>query len=225
MGALRQYNAEWQGWQLDAINASLEGASPRTIALWALAQRLPTMVSTSFGRDAAALLHLISELAPEMPAIWVDTGFATAETRDFAHQLTERLDLNLQTYRPAQPAISVLHEFGVSDPLDLADADREGFVQQVKLQPFQRAVDEWQPKIWLTGIRAEETEFRRGLHRSLWTSVAFSRWRRSSPLPSQRWSSTWPSTSCLATSATSTPPNPHRTRSVGCTANRHSVSA
>lgn len=163
MGALRQYNAEWQGWQLDAINASLEGASPRTIALWALAQRLPTMVSTSFGRDAAALLHLISELAPEMPAIWVDTGFATAETRDFAHQLTERLDLNLQTYRPAQPAISVLHEFGVSDPLDLADADREGFVQQVKLQPFQRAVDEWQPKIWLTGIRAEETEFRRGL--------------------------------------------------------------
>ena len=163
MGALRQHNTEWQGWQLEAINASLEGASPRTIALWALAQRLPTMVSTSFGRDAAALLHLVSSLAPAMPAVWVDTGFASAETRDFAHQLTERLDLNLQTYRPAQLAISVLHQFGVTDPLDLSDADREAFVEQVKLQPFQRAVDEWQPKIWLTGIRAEETEFRRGL--------------------------------------------------------------
>jgi phosphoadenosine phosphosulfate reductase len=33
----------------------------------------------------------------------------------------------------------------------------------VKLEPFERALAEHRPALWLTGIRREETDFRRGL--------------------------------------------------------------
>ena len=37
------------------------------------------------------------------------------------------------------------------------------FTEQVKLEPFNRALGEFQPEIWLTGIRREETEHRKTL--------------------------------------------------------------
>ena len=33
----------------------------------------------------------------------------------------------------------------------------------VKLEPFARAMDEWSPEVWFSGIRREETEFRKTL--------------------------------------------------------------
>ena len=39
----------------------------------------------------------------------------------------------------------------------------ESFKFQVKLEPFQRALKELQPEIWISGIRGEETEYRRNL--------------------------------------------------------------
>jgi phosphoadenosine phosphosulfate reductase len=39
----------------------------------------------------------------------------------------------------------------------------QDFTEQVKLEPFGRALDEFQPEIWLTGIRREETEHRQSL--------------------------------------------------------------
>ncbi len=38
----------------------------------------------------------------------------------------------------------------------------------IKLEPFQRALDEWQPEIWITGIRKEETEHRQSLDIVSW---------------------------------------------------------
>ena len=37
------------------------------------------------------------------------------------------------------------------------------FTEQVKLEPFNRALGEFKPEIWLTGIRREETEHRKSL--------------------------------------------------------------
>ena len=37
------------------------------------------------------------------------------------------------------------------------------FTRQVKLEPFARALQAFQPEVWLTGIRREETEYRQSL--------------------------------------------------------------
>ena len=39
----------------------------------------------------------------------------------------------------------------------------EDFKYQVKLEPFQRALEDLQPEIWISGIRKEETKFREKL--------------------------------------------------------------
>lgn len=43
---------------------------------------------------------------------------------------------------------------------------------QVKLEPFARALEDFQPEVWLTGIRREETELRKSLTLCRWTGVA-----------------------------------------------------
>jgi len=40
-------------------------------------------MSTSFGIDSAVLLHLASTLIPDIPVIYVDTGFAPPETYQY----------------------------------------------------------------------------------------------------------------------------------------------
>ena len=46
---------------LEHINASLRDASPADVVRWALALDRETIATTSFGRNAALMLHLVSE--------------------------------------------------------------------------------------------------------------------------------------------------------------------
>ena len=78
-------------WNLDALNDTFNSASPETIVRWALAQNLQVVTSTSFGTQSAAMLHLVSKLGPSLPIIWIDSGFAPANTREFSRQLVEQL--------------------------------------------------------------------------------------------------------------------------------------
>ena len=39
----------------------------------------------------------------------------------------------------------------------------QDFTRQIKLEPFAKALGDYQPEIWLTGIRREETELRKSL--------------------------------------------------------------
>ena len=53
------------------------------------------VMSTSFGIQSAALLHLATQVAPGIPILWVDTGYLPEQTYRFAADLEERLELNL----------------------------------------------------------------------------------------------------------------------------------
>ena len=147
--------------ELDAANLVLKGIPPRQIVRWALAKAKRPMLPTSFGSHAAALLNLVVQEQPDIPVVWIDHGFNTDETYRFAQELIERLDLNMHIYAPKHsPAWISATLGGVPDIDEPAHAE---FTQQVKLEPFERALAELQPDVWLTGIRADETELRRGL--------------------------------------------------------------
>ena len=51
---------------------------------------------------------------------------------------------------------------GIPHPDDDPEVHEE-FTRQVKLEPFQKALDDLQPEVWISGIRREETEFRKSL--------------------------------------------------------------
>src|SRR5262249_57476349 len=85
---------------LDAGNAALEGMSAESRVAWALDRLRPHIVlSSSFGAQAAVLLHMVTQQWPEIPVVVVDTGYLFPETYRFIDELTQRLSLNLKVYR------------------------------------------------------------------------------------------------------------------------------
>src|SRR5262245_23137844 len=85
---------------LAGANALLETQPAEARVAWAFQQLRPDIVlSSSFGAQAAVLLHLVTRQWPEIPVVFVDTGYLFPETYRFADELTERLRLNLKVYR------------------------------------------------------------------------------------------------------------------------------
>src|SRR5664279_4477861 len=83
----------------------LEKATPEERVRWALENFGEGLVlTTSFGIQAALMLHLVTQIVPEIPVIFVDTGYLFPETYRFADELAGRLRLNLRVYHPAMTA-------------------------------------------------------------------------------------------------------------------------
>ncbi len=129
---------------------------------WALAT-LPgeQALSSSFGAQSAALLHLVTRRRHDIPVILVDTGYLFAETYRFADALTERLGLNLHVYRPKlgvawmEARLGRLWENGV-DGIDQYNHLR-------KVEPMQRALSELHARTWIAGLRRSQSSTRTGI--------------------------------------------------------------
>jgi phosphoadenosine phosphosulfate reductase len=146
----------------NSINRSLRDASAQQIVSWALGLGRKTIATTSMGRNAAVMLHLVSQIDKSVPTIWVDTGYNLRDTYVVAERLIRDLDLNMHVYTPILTSERRNAIMGGIPTVDEEERHQE-FTRQVKLEPFARALDEFQPEIWLTGIRQEETELRKSL--------------------------------------------------------------
>lgn len=149
---------------LDAINQKCDHTSATELIEWSADTFGSQLVmSTSFGIQAAVMLGLVTSVIPDIPVIWVDTGYLPPETYRFAEQLTQKLSLNLKIYQsPISPArmealYGKLWE-GSVDSFNRYDRIR-------KVEPMQRALDELGATAWLTGLRAKQTDYRKTLER------------------------------------------------------------
>ena len=147
---------------LAQINATLRDAHPDEIVRWALSLDKKTIVTTNFGPFEAVLLNMVYEQAPGMPVVCVDHGYNTEATYRFAHELTNKLKLNVDYFTPRVTAKR--RETVLGGIPDISDAEAHDiFTQEVKLEPFSRAMATHQPEVWLTAIRKEQTPFRDSL--------------------------------------------------------------
>jgi len=144
------------------INERLEKASASERLAWASAQFGGGLVlSSSFGAQAAVMLHLATQVRPDIPVIFVDTGYLFQETYEFAERLAKRLEVNLRVYRskrsPAwQEAIDGKRwEQGVEGI--------EAYNQENKVEPMNRALDELNATAWLAGLRRQQSSSREKL--------------------------------------------------------------
>jgi phosphoadenosine phosphosulfate reductase len=152
---------------LEAINAELANKSARQIIAWALEQKRRTIVTTSFGPGSAALLHMVSLQDSELPVVWVDSGYNMRDTYLVAEQLIEKLDLNARVYVPSITAERLNVIMGGIPTLEEPEKHAE-FTRIVKLEPFDRAISELDPEIWINGIRRSDTDFRKSLDVVSW---------------------------------------------------------
>lgn len=147
---------------LAAINRQLRDASAEDIVRWAISLGKPTINTTSFGINAAVMLHLVQKIAPDVPVVWVDTGYNLRETYVIAERLISMLDLDVQVFIPQMTAERRNAIMGGIPTVEEQEAHEE-FTRQVKLEPFDRALQTLKPEVWLTGIRQNETEHRKTL--------------------------------------------------------------
>ncbi len=156
---LLQLDTTAQSALLAEANALLQGMSAEERVAWAL-ENLPDnqILSSSFGIQAALMLHLVTAQRPDIPVVLTDTGYLFPETYRFVEQLTERLKLNLKVYKsPLTPAWQEA-KFG-----KLWEQGEEGikrYNQFNKVEPMTRALKELEVGTWFSGLRRQQSSTR-----------------------------------------------------------------
>jgi len=147
---------------LQELNVWLAERSVQERVEWALSS-LPGehALSSSFGAQSAAILHLVSRQRPNIPVILIDTGYLFPETYRFADTLTEKLGLNLKVYRPSLGIAWMEARFGRLWEQGVDGIDRYNRLR--KVEPMRRALDELGARTWIAGLRRSQTEQRRGI--------------------------------------------------------------
>jgi phosphoadenosine phosphosulfate reductase len=123
---------------------------------WAL-ENLPGqhIVSSSFGAQAAVMLHLVTKQKPDIPVVLVDTGYLFPETYRFVDELTDRLDLNLKVYRPSSSAAWQEARYG--QRWDQGTKGLDAYNRDNKVLPMQRALTELDVGTWFAGLRRSQS--------------------------------------------------------------------
>lgn len=143
--------------ELEKLNIELAKKSPVEIIQWVINNAKRPVVTTNFRPYEAAILHVVTQVLPDIKVIWCDTGYNTPNTYKHAEEVIEKLNLNIQLYVPKQ---TTAHRDVVLGIPDVDDPKHKLFTEQVKLEPFKRAMNEHQPDVWFTNLRKGQTSFR-----------------------------------------------------------------
>ena len=117
------------------------------------------MASTSFGLQAAVMLHLISENAPKIPVAFVDTGYLFPETYKYIEQLREKLNVDIRFYQPKHTAAYQEALYGKLWEQGEEGNAKYGIIN--KVEPMNRAIQEIGSDIWLSGVRRSQSSTRK----------------------------------------------------------------
>jgi len=146
---------------IEQINKDLEGKSPTEIIAWALSVAKNPVVTTNFRPYEVAILHACTQVDAELKVIWCDTGYNTPQTYKHANELIHSLGLNVNLYVPQQ---STAHRDSIMGIPDIDNPQHKIFTEQVKLEPFNRAMKEHKPDVWFTNLRNGQTAFRNSIN-------------------------------------------------------------
>ena len=85
---------------IEALNKRFEHAHPVEIIRWVVETfRSDVALTSSFGADSAAIIHMALQADPQINIRTVDTGFLFPETLQFMEELRRRWSLNLNVFR------------------------------------------------------------------------------------------------------------------------------
>lgn len=142
---------------IEKTNIELATKTPLEIVQWAITNAQTPILTTNFRPYESAILHLVTTVNPSIKVIWCDTGYNTPSTYKHAEELTALLALNIQLYIPKQTAA---HRDVVLGIPQVEDPKHQLFTEQVKLEPFKRAMTAHRPDVWFTNLRKGQTAFR-----------------------------------------------------------------
>jgi phosphoadenosine phosphosulfate reductase len=142
------------------LNTQFKGIPPEEIISWAVKHADKPVVTTNFRPYEVVILYAVSEVETDIPVIWCDTGYNTPDTYKHAEELIQRLGLSVDLYVPLQ---TTAHRDSVMGIPQIDDPRHAEFTEQVKLEPFRRAMATHRPDVWFTNLRKGQTALRDSL--------------------------------------------------------------
>jgi phosphoadenosine phosphosulfate reductase len=141
-----------------ALRMRFEGASPERVLEGILAE-FPdhSALVSSFGAEAAVLLHMVARIDPGLPVLLVDTLMLFEETLQYQRDLSAALGLlNVQHLRPDAGDLARLDPY-----LDLNRRDPDACCVVRKVAPLDRALRRW--PVVISGRKRFQAATREGL--------------------------------------------------------------
>ena len=110
-------------------------------------------VTSSFQAEDMVVVHMVREVFPEVPVIFLDTGYHFAETYEYRDRLAGEWNLNLVNVLPSLTVAQQESQFGI---LNQTAPDRCCGLRKVgplfaSLEPY---------SLWFTGLRREQAKTR-----------------------------------------------------------------
>jgi phosphoadenosine phosphosulfate reductase len=83
--------------ELTALNERFESSHPSEIVAWALdgSGLEPIALASAFQAEGTCVMHMATQVRPDVPILFLETGFHFDQTLEFKRALTERLGLNV----------------------------------------------------------------------------------------------------------------------------------
>jgi phosphoadenosine phosphosulfate reductase len=139
--------------EAEQAGRDLEGASATEILTWALDRFHPGLAIAASMGDAV-VISLAASIRPDVPVVFLDTGYHFAETIGTADAVEAVYPVKLLRITPKQTVADQDAEFGPK----LHDRDPDLCCAMRKVEPLERALAPFQA--WATGLRRSETESR-----------------------------------------------------------------
>ena len=114
------------------------------------------VVTNSFQAEDMVVLHMVRQIVPDVPVVFLDTGYHFAEVYEYRDRMADDWHLNLISLLPEITVAEQESQFGI---LNQTDPSRCCGIRKVK--PLFSALESY--KLWFTGLRREQAKSRAAL--------------------------------------------------------------
>lgn len=113
-------------------------------------------VTSSFQAEDMVVVHMVREFRPQVPVLFLETGYHFAETLAYRDRLAAEWNLNLINVLPEITVAEQESQFGI---LNQTAPDRCCALR--KVEPLFRALGDY--RVWITGLRRQQSKSRANL--------------------------------------------------------------
>jgi len=166
---------------IDKLSLELETLPPEQALEAVLAANTSTRVciTSSFQAEDMIVTQLLKNRMPDVPVLFLDTGYHFPQTYEYRDRMTRQWSLNLVNVLPAQTVAEQESALGI-----LYRSEPTRCCQLRKVEPLMRALEPFD--VWFTGLRREQSPTRKNLKklelhrlptgRTLWKASVLADW-------------------------------------------------
>ena len=143
---------------VEQIAEAVEDLAPEQTldTVLAASENARVCLTSSFQAEDMAVLHLLRQRIPEVPVLFLDTGYHFSQTYEYRDRMAKEWSLHLVNVLPKQTVPEQESAFGI-----LYRSDPTRCCQFRKVEPLVGALEPFD--VWFTGLRREQSPTRKNL--------------------------------------------------------------